>query len=95
MKPDCYQCKYRGTVPGSVHSKCNVVRERLYPELSDSEKYITELGLAAGAMSLVDNKTKEPLLKFNQHGVASGWAVWPVNFDPVWLEECRFFEQKS
>lgn len=25
----------------------------------------------------------------NRHGVAQGWVIWPMNFDPVWIEECR------
>lgn len=24
----------------------------------------------------------------NPHGVAQGWVLWPVNFDPVWIERC-------
>lgn len=27
-------------------------------------------------------------------GVRKGWFVWPVNFDPVWLENCDGFEAK-
>ena len=23
IKADCYKCKYRGTIPGDCHSKCN------------------------------------------------------------------------
>lgn len=29
---------------------------------------------------------------FNPHGVARGWAAWPYNFDPIWLEECDIWE---
>jgi hypothetical protein len=29
------------------------------------------------------------------HGVRNGWFVWPVNFDPVWLEHCEGFQIKS
>lgn len=25
------------------------------------------------------------------HGVRSGWFMWPLNFDPVWLESCDGF----
>lgn len=27
----------------------------------------------------------------NKHGMANGWFFWPINFDPVWLEECDGF----
>jgi len=25
----------------------------------------------------------------NRHGVAQGWVLWPMNFDPIWIEECH------
>ena len=28
----------------------------------------------------------------NSHGVAQGWFLWPLAFDPVWLERCTLFE---
>lgn len=31
----------------------------------------------------------------NPHGIRKGWFMWPVNFDPVWLESCDGFEQKE
>ena len=34
-------------------------------------------------------------IKANPHGVRSGWFMWPVNFDPVWLENCVGFKQKE
>ncbi len=34
-------------------------------------------------------------IKGNPHGVKHGWFYWPMNFDPVWLENCDGFEQKE
>lgn len=28
------------------------------------------------------------------HGIRSGWFLWPVNFDPVWLQACDGFSDK-
>jgi hypothetical protein len=28
-------------------------------------------------------------------GVERGWFVWPVNFDPTWLESCNGFTPKG
>lgn len=37
-----------------------------------------------------------PLLEFNAHGVKNGWANYPENFDPIWIEnECHQFRDKS
>lgn len=30
-------------------------------------------------------------IRANFHGIRNGWFVWPVNFDPVWLESCEGF----
>ena len=27
----------------------------------------------------------------NPHGIRSGWFLWPLNFDPTWLESCDGF----
>jgi len=27
----------------------------------------------------------------NSHGIAHGWFLWPINFDPVWLTSCDGF----
>lgn len=32
-------------------------------------------------------------LKLNQHGMKNGWAFWPVDFDPCWVERCNFYEE--
>jgi len=24
----------------------------------------------------------------DKHGIRMGWFLWPLNFDPVWLESC-------
>ena len=37
---------------------------------------------------------KNAKVKGDPHGISNGWFMWPVNFDPVWLESCYGFEQK-
>lgn len=27
-------------------------------------------------------------IKINEHGAKNGWAEWPLDFDPIWIEEC-------
>jgi hypothetical protein len=27
----------------------------------------------------------------NTHGIRHGWFMWPLNFDPIWLETCDSF----
>ena len=80
-KPSCYNCEYRGTVPGDCHSCC------LYP------------GLDVGMFDFFSDKNvdiaKKLNVKGNAHGIKSGWFMWPVNFDPIWLENCDGFKKKE
>lgn len=58
MKPNCYNCVHRMSIPGDAHSRCN----------NHSAK-----------------------VTGNPHGIKSGWFMWPLNFDPVWLQSCDSF----
>jgi hypothetical protein len=31
-------------------------------------------------------------VRFAKQGIEGGWADWPMNFDPVWLEWCTGFK---
>jgi hypothetical protein len=31
----------------------------------------------------------------SMHGIKNGWFFYPVNFDPIWLEECDGYEEKE
>lgn len=80
-KADCYKCIYRGTVPGDTHSCCK------YPN--------TKTGL----FDLFCKENTEIAIKLNivgnSHGINNGWFMWPINFDPVWLENCDGFKEKE
>jgi hypothetical protein len=80
-KAQCYRCVYRGSVPGDCHSSC------LYP------------GNRTGVFDLFEKENRDNAKKLNirgnPHGVRMGWFMWPVNFDPVWLENCDGFEAKQ
>lgn len=73
----CYSCKYRRNVPGDCHSSCE------HPKAGDG---------IAGFIKLLMGEN--PLnIRANSHGVSSGWFTHPLNFDPVWLENCDGFEE--
>jgi hypothetical protein len=87
VKPNCYACKFRRNVPGDAHSSC------AHPKTSGSNDPFTALvQIAAG---IAPPGMKELDIKANRHGFMSGWFLWPSNFDPVWLENCNGFEEKS
>ena len=81
MKPNCYECTHRGTVPGDTHSCCR------YPGNDSS---------LLGFFSPQNKENAKKLnIKADLHGIRNGWFFWPNNFDPAWLINCDGFEQKE
>ena len=81
MKANCYDCKYRGNVPGDAHSCCRYpgTKHGLF-DVFDPENRVIRAKLN---------------IKADRHGVVSGWFMWPCNFDPCWLENCDGFTPKE
>lgn len=76
-KLNCYGCKYRGDVPGDAHSCCKhpFVIGREYKEL----------------YSFMVNGESCLNIKYSEHGFKSGWVMFPLNFDPIWITNCDGF----
>jgi len=36
-----------------------------------------------------------PEITLIKHGVMQGWCSWPYDFDPVWVDRCTAFEEKT
>lgn len=87
----CYECKHRRDAVGSAHSSCNVISSACTDEENPG---MIEIMLSSGKYLLTD-QNNEPLVKLDPHGVKNGWAMWPMNFDPVWVEGCLFFKEKE
>ncbi len=89
-KPNCYKCKWRGEVPGSAHSCCN--HSKCKGGIVDSPliQLASILGGVRGGVPPLPTGLK---VKGNPHGIKNGWFNHPLNFDPVWLEECDGFEK--
>lgn len=86
MKPNCYDCRWRGELPGDAHSCCN------HPALSaghDAVKWIAAQSFFLNQRFTLFNVTADP------HGIRKGWFMWPINYDPVWLLTCDAFEAKE
>ena len=86
-RPNCYDCKYRGSVPGSAHSSCN------HPKCKQGSDSILGLMSALSGGHAPQIKTGLKVVGSPQ-GIRGGWFNHPFNFDPVWLESCNGFEKK-
>lgn len=80
-KVNCYECKHRRELAGDCHSSCG------HPAASS----VALMLFAAGKSEF---NTTQIHVRGNTHGVRSGWFMWPLNFDPIWLEICNGFESK-
>jgi len=92
-KADCYKCKWRRDIPGDAHSRCaHPILERIVLKEHFLVRMVIMMGFPASAFSGVDIMEAAGV-KAEPHGVRNGWFNWPYNFDPVWLLECRLYEE--
>ena len=91
-KPDCYKCEHRRDIPGDAHSSCKHPDNKGIGENSISQM----IGILAsvGRIAPVQVETKLKI-KGSLTGIKRGWFNWPMNFDPVWLEECNGFSEEE
>lgn len=82
----CYKCDHRQDAPGSAHSSCKNPRNSVQ---SSMESVIL---LLSGRTKSSPNGVQ---VTANPHGVSKGWFMYPLNFDPVWLESCNGFTPKA
>lgn len=87
-KPDCYSCKWKGSTDWSAHSSCN---HPIFNEIEGSQ-FLPVMYMIKGLKSPFEKILN---ITYNQHGFNMGWFMWPINFDPVWLESCDGFEEKD
>ena len=93
MKPNCYECIHRGSVPGDAHSCCGHPKARC--DVNDPVGQLFAIFAGVGRTPPIGGNAMEELnIKGNAQGVRRGWFNWPWNFDPVWLENCDGFEKK-
>ena len=93
QKPDCYKCRWRGKVSGSVHSCC---RHPSLQRVTDDPMINMLQILGKGGVGRVNPlmvTSKELNIRASEYGIGNGWFNFPNNFDPLWLENCDGFEE--
>ena len=90
-KIGCFTCKYMGSLAGSCHKHCS------HPSI-ETIKPIMLLQIAQGVGSTNPTHLTVngiPMQKWDSLGVEKGWAIFPVNFDPIWLQYCLMYDKKD
>lgn len=84
---DCYKCKFRGSVIGSAHSSCKAISS-----INVENSFMMELLLSLHQVKMISSG--KDLVELDPHGIKNGWANWPLDFDPVWVTDCKFYVSK-
>lgn len=93
LEPDCYECEYRGSVPGTCHSSCH--HPALNKAHDDPVLGLLSIFASVGRLPPMQLETKGITVKGNPVGIRGGWFNHPFNFDPIWLVSCTGFKQKE
>jgi hypothetical protein len=94
-KPNCYACQFRHSIPGDAHSECRAPGSSVLRSMDFMVKALA----APPEGDLVVAFDKGPggpamTIGFDVYGVQQGYAIWPLNFDPLWLKQCTAFSPK-
>lgn len=94
-KPNCYECKWRGTIPGTAHSCCK--HPASGTDGVDAFGGMMAMFASVGRVPPVIGAKAAALLDVtgNLRGIRSGWFNWPFHFDPTWLETCNGYTPKG
>ena len=83
--PNCMKCIHMRGIPGDAHIECK------HPIVKNNHQALRSM--LAIIVGDVNNLCEELDIQGNSHGIKNGWFNWPINFDPVWLENCNGFEE--
>lgn len=84
--PNCFDCMYSRTLPWNTHLSCHCPAA----QRRHAEPLLKAMGMK-GKQSpphirkVCDISLEMVGLTADPHGVENGWALWPYNYDPVWL----------
>lgn len=85
---ECNKCKFVGTVVGSAHKSCTVLQD-------SGLDIMVASGMAQIQITEKDGSNSRPAVEVSDWGKSHGWADWPIQFDPIWIEKCAFFAKKE
>lgn len=94
--PQCRGCRFSRPAIGSAHHlKC----EHPATAAMHADPLVEAIGLMgkrSGFTIGLDTEAAQALnIEGEPHGIANGWFIWPVNFDPIWLRRCDGFAAKD
>jgi molybdopterin/thiamine biosynthesis adenylyltransferase len=84
---DCYKCIFKQQLP-SHHISCKLIEHPLeVAALVVSQKRFPFIAKIDGV--------ETELIEINPHGIENGWATYPIDFDPIWIDKCLFYKENE
>jgi hypothetical protein len=93
-KPNCYECKHKGSVPGSAHSSCRHPRTAESHDNAMANMFAIFASVGRSDPQIDTTAASALGISAKRHGIVNGWFNWPWDFDPTWLTNCAGFESK-
>lgn len=85
---DCRNCEHHKRLVGDTHISCHhPMMESITSNSMSGLLQIKGFGFPLVPDVEINGKIY-PVVVLNPHGVKHGWANWPFNFDPVWVDIC-------
>lgn len=72
----CIECPFKRNIPGDCHVACG------HPVANGERQMMILMLVITGKFDTIE---KALGLQISPYGAASGWANFPVNFDPIWV----------
>ena len=89
--PECRKCRHHSRLIGNNHIACKNPAIQSLHNLPYA-KIATIIGGFEPIIPTIElNGEAIPVVQFNEHGIRKGWASWPYNFDPIWIQFCIFW----
>lgn len=93
MKPICTNCKYRGTVPNSCHSSCHHPIAQEIVGNSDTLLSMMKSLIEDNKLGYTGSLGLKLKKDYEEYALSNGYFIFPINFDPGWIENCNGFEE--
>lgn len=93
---NCQDCIHNKKLTGTHHIACNACPKELEMIiLSFNASGVFFRNPTHMVVQNTDTGEEKPLIDLNPHGVSMGWALWPFNFDPIWVNECLMYQENT
>jgi hypothetical protein len=87
---NCHNCIHHRTLPGNAHIECDV------PLFDQAAMLLIWMHSLTSKGNMIYKSYDDSFeVELNSTGIKGGWAMWPINFDPIWIVRCTRYKEKE